>query len=80
MTDLEWFQNKRARYVSSNQLIPGDLIFTSISSKDLKTSVYLFTGDALLDLQNRNLMPADLLLSRLVSDRYFVVLRPSLAE
>ena len=80
LTDLEWFQNKRARYVSSNQLIPGDLIFTSISSKDLKTSVYLFTGDALLDLQNRNLMPADLLLSRLVSDRYFVVLRPSLAE
>ncbi|MBR4288378.1 MAG: C40 family peptidase, partial [Clostridia bacterium] len=69
LTDLEWFQNKRARYVSSNQLIPGDLIFTSISSKDLKTSVYLFTGDALLDLQNRNLMPADLLLSRLVSDR-----------
>lgn len=80
LTDLEWFQNKRARYVSSNQLVPGDLIFTSISSKDLKTSVYLFTGDALLDLQNRNLMPADLLLSRLVSDRYFVVLRPSLAE
>lgn len=79
LTDLEWFQNTRARYVSSNRLIPGDIIITSINSDQLKASVYLFTGNALLNLQDRSVMPADLLLSRLVSDRYFAVLRPSLA-
>ncbi len=78
LTDLEWFQNKRTRYVCANRLVAGDIILTSVSSKDLKTSAYLYTGDALLSLQDNALMSPDLLLSRLVSDRYFVVLRPSL--
>ena len=78
LTDLEWFQNKRARYVSANQLVPGDIVITSISSKDLKSYVYLFTGDSLLDLQANEQISAEPLLSRLVSDRYFAVLRPSL--
>ncbi|MBE6712086.1 MAG: DUF11 domain-containing protein [Ruminococcaceae bacterium] len=80
LTDLEWFQAKRARYVSANQLLPGDFVFLSYNSKDLTGSVYLFTGDSLLDLQSNKEINPEPLLQRIVSDRYFAVLRPSLTK
>ncbi len=77
ISDLEWFQNKRARYVSADRLMIGDIVITSVSS-DLKANAYLYLGDCLLSLKENSPISPEPLLSRLVSDRYFVVLRPSL--
>ena len=78
LTDLEWFKNDRTRYVCANRLVPGDIILTAYDTDTLAASAYLYTGTSLLDLQNNVEISPEPLLSRLVSDRYFVVLRPSL--
>ncbi len=78
-TDLEWFQTSRTRYISANLLIPGDVILVW-KSGNTEANPYLYTGDALLDLQINTRTSPEPFLSSLVAEPYFVVLRPSLAE
>ena len=79
-TDLEWFQAPRTRYVSTNLLLPGDVILVWKNTGSTEATPYLYTGDALLDLQINSRTSPEPLLSGLVAEPYFAVLRPSLAQ
>ena len=78
-TDLEWFRVARTRYISANLLIPGDIILLW-KTGNAEANPYLYTGDALLDLQINVRTCPEPFLSSLVAEPYFVVLRPSLAQ
>lgn len=79
-TDLEWFRATRTRYISANLLIPGDVILVWKTPGNAEATPYLYTGDALLDLQINSRTSPEPLLSGLVAEPYFAVLRPSLAR
>ncbi len=78
LTNLDWFQATRTRYVSSSHLIPGDVILVSSNTQNFMPSVMLFTGDALLSLSNYTYSSPEPKLSQLVAEKSFVVLRPSM--
>lgn len=61
---------KRTRYIREDLLITGDII-----AKD--NDLYLFTGDALLDLNSKTVVNTDILANIIAADR-FAVLRPSM--
>lgn len=79
-TDLEWFRATRTRYISANLLIPGDVILVWKTPGNAEATPYLYTGDALLDLQINSRISPEPFLSSLVAEPYFAVLRPSLAR
>ena len=61
---------KRTRYLREDLLITGDIV-----ARD--NDLYLFTGDALLDLNSKMVVNTDILANIIAADR-FAVLRPSM--
>ena len=75
---LDFMRTERARLVTAEQLIEGDIIIANDNPDYFDAAAWLFTGGELLDLQTGQRIPAEPTLSQLICRKHFAVIRPSL--
>lgn len=69
---------KRTRFVTEDQLIPGDIIVANEQEDGMNATAWLYINGNLLDLQTGMTADAVSVLPALLCCKHFVVIRPSL--
>lgn len=76
--EYQRFEKNRTRWITTDQLVAGDIILTAQNADGSRQRIFLYTGETFLNLDTFTYVEQDYVLPQLLSYNRFAIIRPSL--